>query len=141
MSQSCAGEGALTAEFVASPDLGQKEWREPRQYAAVTVMFAIHYFFDSEAALKQLLHNVVINLKPGASCWLRRTVAPGVWLAPETERGGGGKEGDKGELLRNVSSTSTLPAVLASTPCNRNLRRNDFASVSSKTAPPHLWLN
>ena len=28
-------------------------------------MFAIHYFFDSEAALKQLLHNVVINLKPG----------------------------------------------------------------------------
>ena len=56
----------MAAEFVATPELGQKEWKEPREYDAVTIMFAIHYFFDSEAALKQLLHNVVINLKPGA---------------------------------------------------------------------------
>ena len=61
----CAGQNAIAVEFVATPDLGQKEWKEPRQYAAVTIMFAIHYFFDSEDALKQLLHNVVINLKPG----------------------------------------------------------------------------
>ncbi len=60
-----AGSNALVAEFVATPDLGQKEWKEPRQYAMVTIMFAIHYFFDSEEALKQLLHNVVVNLKPG----------------------------------------------------------------------------
>ncbi len=60
-----AGCNALVAEFVATPDLGQKEWKEQRRYAAVTIMFAIHYFFDSEEALKQLLHNVVINLAPG----------------------------------------------------------------------------
>eukprot|EP00889_Picochlorum_renovo_P000299 jgi/Picre1/27329/NNA_000298.t1 len=28
-------------------------------------MFALHYFFVSEKALKQFLHNVAINLKPG----------------------------------------------------------------------------
>ncbi len=48
----------LCAEFVDSPELGQSAWAEPRQYDAVTVMFAIHYFFVSEAALKQFLHNV-----------------------------------------------------------------------------------
>ena len=35
-------------------------------YDAVTCMFAIHYFFVSEVALKQFLQNVVDNLKAGA---------------------------------------------------------------------------
>jgi len=67
--RSPAGRAAgtqLRAEFVDTPELGQSEWREPRQYDAATCMFAIHYFFVSEAALKQLLHNVWINLKDGA---------------------------------------------------------------------------
>ena len=51
---------------MASPDLGQKPWAEPRLYDAVTCMFAIHYFFVSEAALKQFLQNVASNLKDGA---------------------------------------------------------------------------
>lgn len=55
----------LRAEFVASPELGLSEWKEPHQYDAVTCMFAIHYFFVSEAALRQLLQNVVSNLKDG----------------------------------------------------------------------------
>lgn len=55
----------LRAEFVASPELGLSEWKEPQQYDAVTCMFAIHYFFVSEAALRQLLQNVVSNLKDG----------------------------------------------------------------------------
>ena len=44
----------LNYEFVDTPLLGLEEWREPRQYAAVTCMFAIHYFFVSESALKQV---------------------------------------------------------------------------------------
>lgn len=50
---------------MATPDLGQKPWLEERQYDAVTCMFAIHYFFASEAALKQFLQNVATNLKDG----------------------------------------------------------------------------
>lgn len=30
------------------------EWREERQYGVVTCMFAIHYFFVTERALKQV---------------------------------------------------------------------------------------
>ncbi len=44
----------LRYEFVDSPLLGLEEWREPQQYDVVTCMFAIHYFFVSEPALKQV---------------------------------------------------------------------------------------
>ena len=37
-----------------SPQLGASEWREARQYDVVTCMFAIHYFFVTEQALKQV---------------------------------------------------------------------------------------
>lgn len=36
------------------PQLGVSEWREDRQYDVVTCMFAIHYFFVTEQALKQV---------------------------------------------------------------------------------------
>ena len=36
------------------PQLGVSEWREERQYDVVTCMFAIHYFFVTERALKQV---------------------------------------------------------------------------------------
>lgn len=50
-----AREGVqLVADFVATPDLGIREWREEEQFDAVTCMFAIHYFFVSEKALKQV---------------------------------------------------------------------------------------
>ncbi|EIE26052.1 hypothetical protein COCSUDRAFT_61044 [Coccomyxa subellipsoidea C-169] len=55
----------LEAEFVDSDQLGLSLWREPRQYDAVTCMFAIHYFFVTERALDTFLHNVAINLKDG----------------------------------------------------------------------------
>ena len=45
--------------------LGQAEWTDGQQYDVVTCMFAMHYFFDSESALKHFLHNVALNLKPG----------------------------------------------------------------------------
>jgi len=41
-------------------------WREEREFDAVTCMFALHYFFVSEQALRMLLANVARNLKPGA---------------------------------------------------------------------------
>ena len=46
--------------------LGQKQWREELQYDAITCMFAIHYFFESEKAIKTFLHNVSINLREGS---------------------------------------------------------------------------
>ncbi len=45
---------SLRCDFVATPDLGLREWREEEPYDAVTCMFAIHYFFVSESALKQV---------------------------------------------------------------------------------------
>ena len=56
---------ALRAEFVDSDQLGASEWREPWQYDAITCMFAIHYFFVSQAALHRFMENVSINLKDG----------------------------------------------------------------------------
>ena len=60
----------IEAEFEDTPLLGQQEWREPKQFDAITCMFAIHYFFASEKAIKTFLHNVSINLKQGrfAAC-------------------------------------------------------------------------
>ncbi|KAL3148005.1 hypothetical protein ABBQ38_014300 [Trebouxia sp. C0009 RCD-2024] len=55
----------IAADFEDTPLLGQKEWREELQYDAITCMFAIHYFFESEKAIKTFLHNVSINLKEG----------------------------------------------------------------------------
>lgn len=52
-------------EFLDTPNLGLQEWKEAQQYDVVTCMFALHYFFVSEAALKQFFHNVSINLKDG----------------------------------------------------------------------------
>lgn len=63
----------IEADFEDTPLLGQQEWRESAQYDAITCMFAIHYFFASEKAVKIFLRNVSINLKEGlllacASC-------------------------------------------------------------------------
>ena len=55
----------IAADFEDTPLLGQREWREELQFDAVTCMFAIHYFFESEKAIKTFLHNVSINLKEG----------------------------------------------------------------------------
>ena len=48
-----------------SDQLGASEWREPQQYDAITCMFAIHYFFVSQAALHRFMENVSLNLKDG----------------------------------------------------------------------------
>lgn len=55
----------IQADFEDTPMLGQKQWREELQYDAITCMFAIHYFFESEKAIKTFLHNVSINLREG----------------------------------------------------------------------------
>lgn len=56
----------IQADFEDTPMLGQKQWREELQYDAITCMFAIHYFFESEKAIKTFLHNVSINLREGS---------------------------------------------------------------------------
>lgn len=55
----------IEADFEDTPMLGQQEWKEANQFDAITCMFAIHYFFESEKAIKTFLHNVSINLKEG----------------------------------------------------------------------------
>jgi len=55
----------LVAEFAVNGELGAKEFRDTLPYDCITSMFTLHYFFESEASLKQLLHNVSVNLKPG----------------------------------------------------------------------------
>jgi hypothetical protein len=56
----------IQADFEDTPMLGQKQWREELQYDAITCMFAIHYFFESEKAIKTFMHNVSINLREGS---------------------------------------------------------------------------
>ncbi len=51
----------LRCDFVATPDLGLREWREEEVFDVVTSMFAIHYFFVSEQALKQVLTCVLLG--------------------------------------------------------------------------------
>ena len=56
------------AEFEPSDILGVQDWvDEPGapQYDVATCMFAIHYFFVTEAGLKQFMRNVSLNLKTG----------------------------------------------------------------------------
>lgn len=55
----------MKCDFECTDQLGVREMREPRQYDVVGCMFALHYFFVTEAALHNLLHNVGVNLKEG----------------------------------------------------------------------------
>ncbi|KAG1676935.1 hypothetical protein FOA52_014811 [Chlamydomonas sp. UWO 241] len=55
----------LFAEFEVCDALGTAEWTDGQEYDVVTCMFAMHYFFEEEEALKVFLHNVALNLKPG----------------------------------------------------------------------------
>lgn len=52
-------------DFADSSVLGIEEFRDGTLYDVVTCMFALHYFFVSEKALRQFLYNVSINLKEG----------------------------------------------------------------------------
>ena len=56
---------ATVCEFADTPTLGLQEWKDERLYDSVTCMFALHYFFVTETALRQFLRNVAANLKPG----------------------------------------------------------------------------
>jgi len=54
--------------------LGVSEWREDRQYDVVTCMFAIHYFFVTEQALKQVGRadaacTLFLAVMQGCFCW------------------------------------------------------------------------
>ena len=53
-------------DFDATPDIGDKVWRDPKgPYDAVTCMFALHYFFHSEATARNAVAMAADNLKPG----------------------------------------------------------------------------
>ncbi|QDZ17584.1 mRNA (Guanine-N(7))-methyltransferase [Chloropicon primus] len=55
----------LEAKFNHVACLGTKELDWGAKYDVVTCMFAIHYFFVSEEAIKTLFRNVKATLKPG----------------------------------------------------------------------------
>jgi mRNA (guanine-N7-)-methyltransferase len=64
LSQHCTFTTAC--EFQATASLGTEDWiDEDGKYDVVTCMFAIHYFFVTEAALHQFFRNVAANLQDG----------------------------------------------------------------------------
>lgn len=46
-------------------DLRGSAWLSPRTYDAIASMFSLHYFFDSETSLRNILETVKRNIKPG----------------------------------------------------------------------------
>jgi mRNA (guanine-N7-)-methyltransferase len=60
------GQHCTACEFQATASLGTEDWiDEAGKYDVVTCMFAIHYFFVTEAALQQFFRNVAANLQDG----------------------------------------------------------------------------
>jgi SAM-dependent methyltransferase len=52
--------------FEATEDLGLRAWADPDgPYDVVSCMFALHYFFASEAMAQTFLKHVATNLRPG----------------------------------------------------------------------------
>jgi len=46
-------------------DLRTSVWLSPHKYDAITSMFSLHYFFDAESSLRNVLETVMRNIKPG----------------------------------------------------------------------------
>ena len=46
-------------------DLRTSAWLSPHKYDAITSMFSLHYFFDAESSLRNVLETVTRNIKPG----------------------------------------------------------------------------
>jgi len=58
--------GDLTLDYTFEQvDLRQGRWQGQARYDVVTCMFALHYFFESEASAHALLRCAADNLKPG----------------------------------------------------------------------------
>jgi hypothetical protein len=63
----------LQAEFQQIDSLAAEHFEAPRQFDVATCMFAMHYFFDKQEALKTLLGSIAANLKQGVlGCQFRR---------------------------------------------------------------------
>lgn len=78
--QARKSELSLDYSFEASPELGLSEWKESERYDAVTCMFAVHYFFVAEKALKQV----------GECFWSCGAGSPiDLWPRPHRLPGGG----------------------------------------------------
>lgn len=59
------GQPIMEAEFFPYAFLGEREMEWDRAFDVVTCMFAIHYFFVQERAVKTFLRNATAALKPG----------------------------------------------------------------------------
>ena len=59
------GGHLMQADFFPYGSLGDKRLEWDRQFEVATCMFAIHYFFVREAAIKMFLTNVAAALQPG----------------------------------------------------------------------------
>lgn len=62
--QAARGGGATRCEF-EQVDLARAAWTDGAQYDVVTCMFALHYFFETEAAAKALFRTASQSLRPG----------------------------------------------------------------------------
>uniref|UniRef100_A0A7S3VKL6 mRNA (guanine-N(7))-methyltransferase n=1 Tax=Dunaliella tertiolecta TaxID=3047 RepID=A0A7S3VKL6_DUNTE len=58
-------KGQWDADFQVETNLGELPYDGDGPYDVITCMFAMHYFFESEARLRMFLRNVSNNLAPG----------------------------------------------------------------------------
>lgn len=60
-----AAAKCLTTEFLHSTDIGSDVWKAGEPYDAVTCMFALHYFFQTEESATKAIQLASENLKEG----------------------------------------------------------------------------
>ena len=63
--QKYANAKNLTTEFLHSTCIGTEVWPAGESYDAVTCMFALHYFFQSERSATKAIELAAANLKEG----------------------------------------------------------------------------
>lgn len=56
---------AMKVDFVCTHDIGDKVWAAGPPYDCVSCMFALHYFFHSEATARKAVEMAAKNLKEG----------------------------------------------------------------------------
>lgn len=56
---------AMKVDFVCTHDIGDKVWAAGPPYDCVSCMFALHYFFHSEATARKAVEMAAQNLKEG----------------------------------------------------------------------------
>lgn len=79
-------ENPANVDFVHVTTLTQHPWRSDTRFDVVSCMFALHYFWESEATAHTIFHTISANLKDGGYflCVLPSGVLINTWLLRKT---------------------------------------------------------